>query len=438
MVVVATMHGRLTTRADELIAANDDWLAANETLFDPLNWTDTDAIEYRRKAFSELSLYTYVADYYTPAAPEELSAFVREQASDPAYVDLLRRDPTQLLRYAPALTSVHRITGGDETLREAVVEAVQHPVTLGTEWVENRQLDVSRLAALVDSEPPFDPTTAIDRSAVADEATLITGSEKDAYAFTHVILFCTDFATEQVPLGDLSGYDLQTAIDGYICRFLVEGHTDLVVELAMCGVITGAITPAVLDWATEWLYEETVEVGHTPGPKSTVVVPTLSGATPDDTDPEDIEPEEMDLPGEWVEDYHTSLVAGMFGRVLSHCHDRVPELGTTVDDETLVALGAAMDALSDYKLQEGAESIVQLADNEPPSALEPVVRRIEVFLRSQRRDDGEFGYWTDERRKFTLAGHGTDAFEAGPLSRTTAACEEALAVVESITEEDHR
>ncbi|ERH13596.1 MAG: hypothetical protein J07HB67_02637 [halophilic archaeon J07HB67] len=432
------MHDKLTTRADELIAANDEWLTASKTLFDPLNWTDTDAIECRRKAFSELSLYTYVADHYSPESLEELSAFVRERTTDPAYVNLLRRDPTQLLRYAPALTSVHRITGGDETLREAVTEAVRHPTILGTEWAENRQLDVSRLAALVDSEPPFDPEMALNRSAVADEATLVTGAEKDAYAFTHVVLFCTDFATEQVPLGDLSEYELQTTIDGYICRFLAEGHTDLVAELAMCGVITGSVTPAVLDWATEWLYEETLAVGHTPGPKSTVAIPTLSGATPDDTDPEEIEPEEMDLPGEWVEDYHTSLVTGMLGRVLSHRHDRVPELETTIDDEALLTLGAAMDAFSDYRLQEGADKLVQLGGDELPTALEPVVRRIEVFLRDQRREDGTFGYWTDERRQFTIAGHGTDEFEAGPLSRTTAACEEAVNVIESITERHHR
>lgn len=432
------MHDKLTARADKLVESNDDWLSANDTLFDPLEWTDTDSIEYRRKAFSELSLYAYIADCYDPAAPENLSTLVVERASDPAYVNLLRRDPTQLLRYAPALTSVHQITGGDEVLREAVVEAVHHPVTTGTEWVENRQLDVARLAALVDSELPFDPVEVLSRSAVSDRATLVTGSDRDAYAFTHVVLFCTDFATEQVPLGDLSEYDLQTTIDGYVCRFLAEGHTDLVAELAMCGVVTGQITPAILDWATEWLHEETLEVGHTPGPKSAVAVPTLSGSVPDDTDPEELEPEDVDLPGEWTEDYHTSLVSGMLGRVLNHCHDRVPEPETGVDDETLLTLGTAMDAFSDYKLQEGAENIVRLDKDGLPSVLDPLVRRVEAFLRGQRRDDGTFGYWTDERRTFTLAGHDVEEFESGPLSRTTTVCEEALAVLESITDRGHR
>lgn len=431
------MHERLTARADELVAANDSWLSANDTLFDPLGWTDTDAIEYRRKAFSELSLYTYIADCYAPAAPEELSTLVHERASDPAYVNLLRRDPSQLLRYAPALTSAHRTTGGDETLREAVVEAIRHPVITGTEWVENRQLDVARLAVLADTESPFSPESAVEQSALADEATLVTGSERDAYALTHVILFCTDFGTEQMPLLDLSEYDFQTSIDGYIARFVAEGHTDLVAELAICGVVTGQITPAVLDWATEWLYQETTEVGHTPGPKSTVAIPTLSGSVPDDSDPGELEPEEMDLPGEWVEDYHTSLVTGMLGRILGHRHDRVPEPEVTVADETLLTVGAALDAFSDYKLQKGAEYVTQLADDEPPAFLDPVVRRIEAFLRSQQRADGEFGYWTDERRTFALAGHEAEKFETGPLRRTTTACEEALAVLESITGEHH-
>ena len=430
---------RHTQRAERLTAANDEWLAGHATAFDPLAWTDTDAIEYRRKAFSELALYVYVGDCLPPAAPAPLVETVDETLREEAYVDLLRRDPAKLLRYAPALTvGLARDTVGD-SVREAVATAVSHPVVTGTEWLANRRLDVARLAVLADEEPRVDPSAVLARSAVAGEPALIRGSRMDAYALTHVVLFATDFGTERCPLGNVSTHDFHTAVDGYLLRFVADGHTDVVAELLLCGIVTGQASPAVVDWALEWLHEETVDRGHTPGPETVTAPPTLTGSVPDDDDPEAFDPESVGLPSTWLEDYHTALVAGMLGRVATARGDRLDWAdAATADPEALAALGEALDDFADYELQAGAERLTALSDSTLPASLTPVVARVEAFLRDQRTADGEFGYWTDERRMFELAGHDSEAFEAGPLARTTAACEAGLAAVTEITETHDR
>ncbi|MEZ3144258.1 hypothetical protein [Halobaculum sp. MBLA0143] len=432
---MADRRHQLTEQAARLTTANDEWLADHTPAFDPLGWTDTDAIEYRRKAFSELALYVYVADCLSPAAPEPLTAVVDETLQREAYVDLLRRDPTKLLRYAPALTvGLARDTVG-ESVREAVTTAVTHPAVTGTEWLANRRLDVARLAALAGREPQVDPAAVLARSAVAGDPVPIRGSRMDAYALTHAILFATDFGTERQPLGNLAAHDFQTALDGYLLRFVADGHTDVAAELVLCGVVTGQVSPALVEWTLNWLHEETTELGHTPGPEVVTAPPTLTGPTPDDDDPESFDPESVGLPSTWLEDYHTALVGGMLGRVVSHHGDRLDwEGAATADPEALSALGAALEAFADYELQDGAERLVELSDHTLPTSLTPVVERVEAFLREQRDDDGQFGYWTDERHMFELAGHDAAAFEAGPLARTTAACEDGLVAVTEITE----
>lgn len=416
--------------AQELTAANDEWLVEHTTAFDPLTWTDTDAIEYRRKAFSELALYVHVADRLPPTAPEPLAAMVDETLQREAYVDLLRRNPAKLLRYAPALTvGLVRGTVGD-SVREAVATAVSHPVVTGTEWQANRRLDVARLAVLADREPQVDPAAVLAQSTVAGDPAPIYGSRTDAYALTHAIMFATDFGTQRGFLADVSAHDFRTAVDGYLLRFVADGHTDVVAELVLCGVVTGQASPALVEWALEWLHEETVDSGHTPGPDTVTAPPTLTGRVPDDDDPEAFDLDSLGLPSTWLEDYHTALVCGMLGRVVEANVDRLDwEAAGAVDTAAFAALGGTLDAFADYELQTGAERLTVLSDHTLPATLTPVVERVEAFLQRQRNADGQFGYWTDERRMFELAGHDDEAFQAGPLARTTDACEAGLAAI---------
>jgi hypothetical protein len=283
-------------------------------------------------------------------------------------------------------------------------------------------------------------------------------SAMDAYALTHDVLFCADFGVERYTLGDLSAYDVGTTLDGFLLRFVAGGHTDLALELLACGVVTGQLSPSLVEWTLDWILDRTSDHGHVPGPESVTAPPTFSGTIPDD---EGADPEDVALPREWLEDYHTNLVAGIVGRLLLHQRDRLPESETDAeggpgtdsepdadgepdaeaeptadaepddwDAEALSHLGAAFDAFADYDLKRGAGHVTELRDRRLPPRLRPLTDELAEFLRSQRREDGTFGFWTDDRRTFRRAGHDIDAFERGPLARTTEACRAALAALE--------
>jgi hypothetical protein len=319
----------------------------------------------------------------------------------------------------------------------------------------NRDLDVARIALIADKEPQIDPATTTDRSMLATEPILIHSTRSDVYALTHDIFFCTDFGVEKYSVGDITDYNIGTTLDGLLLRFIASGHSDLVLELLLSGVVTGQLSPSLVGLTLGWIEERTTDHGHVPGPDSVVAPPTMSGTRSHDDDKRP-DPKDVSLPTEWLEDYHTSLVAGMVGRHLIHMSDRVFDTPVKIEDEdcspsirdysnggavpdpasetwdvtALMHLGEALNAFSDYQLQDGAEHVASLRNQRLPSDLHPVLAQIESFLRSQRRTDDTFGHWTDERRKFQQLGHEIDAFERGPLRRTSVACREALDVIE--------
>jgi hypothetical protein len=436
----ASDAGGVNSAARDLVAAADDWLAEYVEVFDPLAWRDTEGIEYRRKAFSELALYLYVADEYEPDAPEELRSLVVERGTDERFVSLLRRNPAHLPRYAPALTYLLHDGEAGPTVRSAVERALTHPAIRGGERPPNRDLDVARLAEIVDVDIGIDATATTERSMLAAGPAISRTSGMDAYALTHDVLFCADFGVERYTLSDLSAYDVGTTLDGFLLRFVAAGHTDLALELLACGVVTGQLSPSLVGWTLDWILDRTDVHGHVPGPESVTAPPTFSGTISDD---EGADPEDVALPREWLEDYHTNLVAGIVGRLLLHRGDRLAgdeddtdgndtTDGSTADwdDEALSHLGAAFDAFADYDLKRGSKHVVELCDLRLPPRLYPLTDELAAFLRSQRRDDGTFGFWTDERRTFQQAGHDIDAFERGPLARTTEACRAALNALE--------
>lgn len=431
---IETTDDRWAAAAEEVVDTVDEWLSEYTSAFDPLAWTETDEMEYRRKAFSELALYVYVTDEYDPEPPAELPALVERCGDTEAYASLLWRTPSDLLRYGPAITYLIHRDVGDSSAPDAVEWALSHSAVRGNERLPNRELDVARLSAMAGVEPQIDVGATTDRSMLATTPDIVRCSRMDAYALTHDVLFCTDFGVERYTLGDVSDYDIGTELDGLLLRFAATGHTDLTLELLLCGVTTGQLSPVLVTWTLDWIRDRTADHGHVPGPDSVVAPPTLSGTRSDD---EETDPAKIDLPSEWLEDYHTNLVAGITGRLVAHEGDRVGEPKQDRDEwdaAALVHLGAALDAFADYELKEGADHLVALDDARLPSDLLPVVERAGDFLEEQARDDGTFGYWTDERRTFEQLGHDVAAFEVGPLRRTTAACRAALDTVESLTD----
>lgn len=268
--------------------------------------------------------------------------------------------------------------------------------------------------------PGIDVNTVVSRSSFTQPPDIIHSETEDAYALTHDILFCFDFGVENYTIGSQLRIDEESILTGLILRYISTGHTDLVGELLLTGVITDQLPLDVIQFAVEWLWSVTEERGYTPGPDS------LSGVN-SSSDPESsLEA----IPESWKQNYHTTLVAGITGRVLS---DRGISGSGSDKEKLLHLLGATVDAFAGYRLREGAEYLQQASELAIPQSLSPIVRRLIEFLEGQRRNDGKFGYWPDERDKFLSSG-GTDSeFESGPVARTSTACSGAISKVKSDT-----
>ena len=71
----------------------EEWLLDNLRSFDPFEFSDYDTKFFRRKAFSELSLYVFLRHRYNTPPDDRLLSFALQRAGSKRYLNLPIRYP---------------------------------------------------------------------------------------------------------------------------------------------------------------------------------------------------------------------------------------------------------------------------------------------------------------------------------------------------------
>jgi hypothetical protein len=414
-----------TDRLDRLDRLDDlacDWLEANADRFDPLpaEWRSAGDLAVRRKAFGELAVLLHVVERLGGRRLPRLDATFETAVRDPQYAALLRRHPDEVLLYAPAFAVAAARGLLDDAGRAALAAVLADPVVRGTERTPFRALDLWHLGLLAgECDPTVDPAALLRSGCLGRPFDPVGADRMDAYALTHSLLFAHNFGVphDSLPTVPPTDFDLDDALSGLLLRSLATNDTDLALELLAAAAVERRVAPELAGLVLDWTLA--VSDDHVPAPGAVA-------SDPAETD---------DDHRVWKRDYHTNLVAVLAARLLREAwhgtHDRRGRIPSPPPErvEALLRLGAALAALHEYRLEDGAALLADLAGTSVAAAYRGVLDAAVSYLERQRRPDGTVGFWADERRLY-VAGGGTAAeFDRRFVRPASAVCEAALGAV---------
>lgn len=379
---------------DELSSLTDvttNWIIDHADQFDPLEPEPSRAISARRKAFSELGLALMVRSSYASVEPT-LHELVTERASDSDYYGLLRRYPRQVIRFAnPLLYAADADKLSPEALA-ALQEAFERECVWNTERPAYERLQLLHQSILAPGvEPRQRPEEVVSRSFIERPPNVVTAEAKAAYQLTHDVFFASNVGRRSEGFRSTSaGERLRSTVVGLLARSMAREQTDLTIELLAAGSIERALPQGVIAAGLDWLQDRTTD-GKLPGPD-------MSDAS--DTSVSHGDLSVLDPPlRHWAEHYHTNLTAAFLLPVVREYIDEAPHCAS-IDREqyrdSLCTLGDAVDALSNYELRSGAQSLRSVG-TDGPDVFEDVIQECLAYLRMQRQADGSYGHWWDKR-----------------------------------------
>lgn len=398
--------------------------------FEPLPGGDSPVSKVvRRKAFAELAMFVHVATAFDePSVPSSLTGFTVDRVNDEAYYGQLARHPTRARLYAPPMAYAHARGALDDRPLSVLRRVLDRGDVWANELRPSDALDLVHVARLAGTTAPVDPDAATETAAQRHGLHPVTADLETVYRLTHELLFWYRLGLPGVePMGTGLPAAGDDALRGLLLRFLAEDNLDIALELVIVGVFRDALSPS-----TVRLVVETAAEQATAGDGS------LRGPDLDDDEGDD---EESGLPPaarDWKRDYHTTFLGGVTAVVVD---DRWASFRASPTHEPhdcdlsdLVALGDVVASLADYDLKGAATDLQELADTPVAWAFPDVVDAAAGFLASQRRPDGLFGHWADERAVFERR-HPDGEFVAELVEPAAEECAAALAAVGYDTDE---
>lgn len=417
----------LLQRLDDLERSILDWLGPAAGRFDPLDWSDRQAVRIRRKAFDELSVCLYVLDALGDCeAPDALRRLVLDRVNDGRYHRLVCRNTDKFLLYAFPFAYAKTCGELDRSAEETVRRVLDERTVWSTERTPFRLVDLWHFCQLFDyDQDRYDLETVLQLSCLARPPDPVTASPVDVYALTHNVLFYHNFGVDHPSFPDgPTSYDLDASVTGLLLRSLAAENSDLVVELLAAGTAERVLSPTLIRLVVTWLVERVEDDGYVSGPTlENRPRPTSLDA---DQDP-------------WLANYHTNLAVLIAIQIVRRAwSDLETEPGRTPDSVTDVEgfrqLGEVVHLLNEYDLAPAAKLLTEVSESPVVDRFPDVFEAAVDFLRRQRRPDGHYGFWTDEAALFLKSGGDRDTFRSELLHPTTEACNEALDAVGSPAE----
>lgn len=413
----------------------DDWIAEHSDQYDPFQWSDLEKRAVRRKAICEASVYLHVAESMDDLATPDLKDLVVDRVNDPRYYHLLARKPQEIHKFGYPVAYVARHADLVDDAGEMMQRSLRRPSVTGLERKPFRVLDIWHLCRMYGFEDHHvDFQSVLETSCGRGFVSPIESSRENTYELTHVILYAHNFGSgdDRFPTDPLD-YQYSESQEGLLLRYLADDDCDLVSELLLCGALENALPPGLVEFALGWLADRIDDSGYVPGPEGSGLP---VGAKKDAPELQDLNLGDWDDESEtWGRNYHPTMVVGMMTRVLADRWDDIDrpdrrrDLDYEAQAENLVDLGDLFWTLAGYDLKEGAETFRRLLDTPVADAYPELFRVVAEFFEHQQRPDGEFGYWTDERRVFLSMdpSHDEAAFESEMLEPISESCASALA-----------
>ncbi|WP_132059114.1 DUF6895 family protein [Halorussus amylolyticus] len=423
----------ITTITEQLSVSADDWLNSHLSNFDPLVFESGAMKQIRRKAFIEMAMMVYIDERLGDQNRHKgFRDLLVERANERHYYELLLRNPSKLRFHGPALVYAHALN----ELQQPATRALESAMGRDSAWAVERKpcalIDVSHLCKLA-GRPDIAPKmrAVIEFGAQCNPPGIIESELKTVYALTHDVLFWHHFGFEhpEYPSETTPG-NADDRYRGLVLRYLAEENYDIVLELVLCGVLQRALSPTTVRVVLKIVLDSTEEAGYVPGPdmdESGLIsagVDEISEAEISDT-----------AETEWRKNYHTNLVATVAARIIDHHWERfLAETSRPTHNCTareLEELGSVLKAFAKYDLKTGASRLTDVADSRVAEAFPDVIADTVAFLKDQRNQNGNYGYWTDERLLFEASEDRTGSFEADLVEPIAEECETAIQTFEN-------
>lgn len=411
------------------------WVADRAELFDPHACERREEYRIRLKSFGELSIYLLLDDQLPVESVVDtraLRALVAAGVEDERYHRRFRRNPARIREYGyPPIFA--RLSG--ELDDRAVWRALGDALNDDHVWARERQpyalLDVWHIAKLYGHDPPYDAGTILRTSCLDGGLHPIRAELADVYPLTHDIMFAHGLGMSGFGFpADPVATDTSTLHECLILRFLAARLYDPLLELLLTGVLQRAVRPELVGLCLSRLTDVAESNGHVPDhtvdDESLDTISRTNAEALDHLDERAVD---------WGSQYHVNLVAGFFALCAraewpALTDGRESWERPAYDPETLLGLGSAIDRLAGYELRSGAEKLRAVAGTAAVEAYPEVFDVAVSFLRDQRRDDGQFGYWSEEAALFETIGLGDRLFERRFVRPTSRACADALAAID--------
>lgn len=413
---------------DEIRTLADEWVTDNRRRFDPFGWTALEERSLKRKAFTEFALNLYVArgvgDTYPSSDPHDM---VVDRVNDRRYRHLIRRNPRDFLKYSYPLTYAKARDSLTEETARAVESVLDQPTVWSVERVPFRLMDLWHFCRIYGYEAcPVERDAVLALGSLNHSPHVANATLSDFYAITHNVYYWHNFGVEHPSFpGETAPYDVETVLVGGILRYIAADNCDIVLELLLAGVLQRQLPPSLVRLALAWVREAASQPGYIPGP---------------DEEPAEIPSGDLHSWGpedrEWARHYHTNLVGATATRVIETRTDW-PELARQTEGPPrqpsdwvdLLRLGQLLDTLSQYNLDLAARQLNDLAETSFRDPYAAVFEASATYLRQQKTQTGQYGFWTDEEAVYSSHGKSRDAFREQMVQPVTESCSEALETV---------
>lgn len=426
------------TKLEELAA---DFLDDNAKFFDPFKWKGVQDRYWRRKAFDEAGTFLFQAvDSRENNSAPALQELMLERVNDRRYAQLMLRSQNDFHLFVYPMLYANKV----DSLETEAVATLNQIAERGEFWsgehVPFRLLEFCFLSRILDAPYEHDEEAILEYSALNQQPDIIRSDYMQAYSLTHdVIFYSNNYSSDDLRQAP---FDITHVLRGLILRYMAEDNCDLTLELLYAGILQRQISRQMVRLVLSWVFSKIRRAGYVPGPDAdamkALVSPKMKGSQIDSE--KSAPPWQFEYENEeeriWAKNYHTNVVAGMTARVLKRDWDELKNrpMGQSFEENSfkqdVMRLGQLLKSLSEYDLEKGSRQMIELAGSPVITEFTFIFQDAIDFLKDQRTQDGEFGYWADEEYLYTKDGNSHESFQNELVQPVSEACQKALDAVD--------
>lgn len=435
-------------KAGDLEEIASNWLDDNAEFFAIFDWNGMKEKYWKKKSFNEAGIYLINAlNHGEVDHTANLKEQIIDRVNDERYAQLILRHQNDFHHFAyPALFTTY-VDGRDRNLKATMEKVVEGGEFWSSERLPYRLLEFCYLSQIFGVNYEHDETTIVKHSLLNHQPNIVKSNYLDAYCLTHDVMF-TNYdklfynkyhgSDGYESLVISNQYNITGVLQGLILRYMAEDNLDITLELLLCGILQRQISRELVRLVLSWTMEKVKTTGYIPGPPeesmylvSSPKLKGVKGASPWDYEYEN-EQEAI-----WAKSYHTNMVAGMTARALKEDWNELQNwaIKTNVEEQRFkqdsALLGHVLKSLAHYDIEKGSQQLLELAESPVVTKFPHAYQGAVSFLRDQRNQDGEFGYWTDEEILYTNQGHSRQSFKSDLVEPASEVCQRALDAVET-------